>query len=154
MLEESLSGINPTRRPDSKFSSSKDGGHSSGGGKGGHVTAAVGEQQQQGVVNTGGVNVPGVTAEGAGGEGSALDEGVFEILTVSAGKWMSPDLPPEAGKQQIDNHSAASAIGGSSSSSSRPGVGPQGAHVGRHTGVSLTPQQLAGLHRVSQRRAN
>lgn len=158
LLEESLSRVPPTRRPDSKFSSSKDGASSSGGGKSGQATAAASEQKQQGVPNNGGVKVPGgETAEGARGGGDASDEGIFEILTVSDDKWISPDLPPEAGKQ-LDNHVAAGGGGGggggsSSGSSSRPGIGGRGTHYGRPTGVGLlTPQQLAGIHKVSQRR--
>ncbi|CAM9498965.1 unnamed protein product, partial [Scytosiphon promiscuus] len=45
-------------------------------------------------------------AEGVGGEGKereVSDEEAFEILTVPDDKWISPDLPPEAGKQQQDN---------------------------------------------------
>lgn len=150
LLEESLSGVPRNRRPDSKFPSSKDGASSSGGGKGGQAPAAASEQQQQGVDNNGRVNVPG--AEDARGGGDASDEVDFEVLTVSDDKWTSPDLPPEAGKQQQDNHAAAG--GSASGSSSRPGVGARGPQIGRQTGVSLTQQQVAGLHRVSQRRAN
>lgn len=148
LLEESLIGIaQKDRRPDSKLPSPKDGASSSGGGKGGQTTTAASEQQQQGVDNNGGVNAPGgKTAEGAS------DEDVFEVLTVPDDKWISPDLPPEAGKQQ-DNHAAAGG-GSNSGSSSRPGAGARGTPVGRHTGVSLTPQQVAGWHKVSQRRAN
>lgn len=157
MLEESLSGVpHNNRRPDPKFLSSKDGTSSSGGGKGGQATAAASEQQQQGVDSNG---PGGETAEGArGGDakgtGGASDNDAFEVLTVSDDKWISPDLPPEAGKQQQDLLSAG---GGddSSSGSSRPGVGARGPQVGRHTVVaSLTPQQMAGLGRVSQRRGN
>lgn len=157
LLEESLSGVpHDNRRPDSKFSSAKDGASGGGGGKSGQTTAAASEQQQQGVDSNGGVNAPGgEKSEGArGGEEDASDENVFEVLTVPDDKWISPDLPPEAGRQQQDNRAAGGGGGSSSGSSTRPGVGARGPQVGRPTGVTLTPQQVVGLHRVSQRRVN
>ena len=93
-------------------------------------------------------------SDGAGGGGVASDEDGFEVLTVSDDKWISPDLPPEAGKQRHDWHPAGGGGGSSSGSSSRPVIGVRGPQVGRPTGVSLTQQQVAGLHRVSQRRVN
>lgn len=164
LLEDSLSGVlHSNRRPDSKFPPPKDGASGSGGGKGGQATAAASEQQQQGIDNNGGVNTPGGgKSEGARVGGVASDEDVFEVLTVSDDKWISPDLPPEAGKQQQDNRAAGGGGGSSSGSSTRPGVGARGpqqmaglqraSQVSRPTGVSLTPQQMAGLNRVSQRR--
>eukprot|EP00903_Cladosiphon_okamuranus_P019404 g17841.t1 len=144
LLEESLVGVaQKDRWPDSKFSSPKDGVRSSGVGKGCQTKAAASEQQRQGIDNNGGVKMPGgQTAE------SASDGDIFEVLTVPDDKWISPDLPPEAGKQQ--DHAAAS--GGSRVGSGRPGAGARVTTVGRPTGVSLTPQQLVGLHKVSQRR--
>ena len=167
LLEESLGGVSGPRRPESKFSSSsRDGsrGNKNAAGKGGQATAAASEQQQQQQkqqeVDGGGASVApgGEAAAGVSGGGAASDDNVFEILTVPDDKWISPDLPPEAGKQVVHQGAAAAATGGSGSgiggSSSRVGLGARGALVGRTTGVGLgLPQQLAGSsQRASQRR--
>ncbi|CAN0532377.1 unnamed protein product [Ectocarpus sp. 12 AP-2014] len=177
LLEESLGGTpsrSATRRADpssAKTTSSKHAGGKSNnsGGKGGQrqdadpPTTAGAEQQQhqqQGVRGDGASGIKEVTAAA---ERAVLDEeGAFEVLTVPDDKWISPDLPPEAGKQhQQDNHHAAAGRGGILGGASGGGFGSVGMSrpsyaSGKPIGstVAGTPQQLAGLtHKVPQRRA-
>lgn len=135
---------------------------------------AAGGNEQQKPGATGGGDGGGTGAgetphgEGAGGDGEereVSDEEAFEILTVPDDKWISPDLPPEAGKQQqqLDNHGSAAAHGGGGGgvgggfSGRSVGAGSRGAYGGYRpaggTNLAVTPQQQAGLsHRTSQRR--
>ncbi|CAN0309007.1 unnamed protein product [Ectocarpus sp. 8 AP-2014] len=180
LLEESLGGTpsrSATRRTDpssTKTTSSKhaEGKNNNGGGKGGHQqdtepqTTAGAEQQQhqqQGVRGDGASGIKEATAAAERTRGTVLDEeGAFEVLTVPDDKWISPDLPPEAGKQQQqDNHHAAAGRGGILGGASGGGFGSVGMSQSSYASgkpigstVAGTPQHLAGLtHKVPQRRA-
>lgn len=98
-------------------------------------------------------------AAGAGAEPPAAPDDIgFNVLTVSDEKWTSPDLPPEAGKQQQKRTHGSSTGGGSVGGGSTRlggGGGVRGQGTRKSTGInSMSSLQQAGSspQRMSQRR--
>lgn len=83
-------------------------------------------------------------------EGEDPDNLGFYVLTVPDDKWISPDLPPEAGKRP--DSMSAGISGGSGGVGGGVGVRPIGArtHLSRSNTVAVDPSQQQRPQQLQQ----